>query len=143
MKVAVLRLIEDALIGGKNGEMAFVENNPFISELFRQYRNDTQKDFKSFLLDCINKNETNKNETLDYKYEEIKKSYSLDKCNVEYKEYRKLENEIRILQNKHREKLKEIATILNPQLVDISTYEIKYREFGKELQFNINVRLIK
>ena len=68
MKVAVLRLIEDALIGGKNGEMAFVENNPFISELFRQYRNDTQKDFKSFLLDCINNKETNKNKTLDYKY---------------------------------------------------------------------------
>ena len=143
MKVAVLRLIEDALIGGKNGEMAFVENNPFISELFRQYRNDTQKDFKSFLLDCINDEEINKNERLDYRYEEIKKSYSLNKCNVEYKEYRKLEDEIRILQNKHREKLKEIATILNPQLVDISTYEIKYREFGNELQFNINVRLIK
>ena len=143
MKVAVLRLIEDALIGGKNGEMAFVENNPFISELFRQYRNDTQKDFKSFLLDCINNKETNKNETLDYKYEEIKKSYSLNKCNKEYKEYKNLEDEIRLLQSKQREKLKEIATILNPQLVDISTYEIKYREFGNELQFNIDVRLIK
>lgn len=143
MKVAVLRLIEDALIGGKNGEMAFVENNPFISELFRQYRNDTQKDFKSFLLDCINNKETNKNETLDYKYEEIKKSYSLNKCNKEYKEYKNLEDEIRLLQSKQREKLKEIATIINPQLVDISTYEIKYREFGNELQFNINVRLIK
>ena len=143
MKVAVLRLIEDALIGGKNGEMAFVENNPFISELFRQYRNDTQKDFKSFLLDCINNKETNKNETLDYKYEEIKKSYSLNKCNKEYKEYKNLEDEIRLLKSKQREKLKEIATILNPQLVDISTYEIKYREFGNELQFNIDVRLIK
>ena len=143
MKIEVLRLIEDALIGGKSGEMAFIENNPFISELFRQYENDTKKDFKSFLLDCINDEEINKNERLDYRYEEIKKSYSLDKCKVEYKEYRKLEDEIRILQNKHREKLKEIATILNPQLVDISTYEIKYREFGNELQFKINVRLIK
>lgn len=143
MKVEVLRLIEDALIGGKNGEMSFIENNPFICEIFRQYRSETKKDFKSFLLDCINNEDLNTNEIINYKYEEIKKSYSLNKCNNEYKEYRQIEDEINILQNKKREKLKEIATIINPQLVDISTYEIKYKEYGNELQFKINVNLVK
>lgn len=143
MKVDVLRLIEDALIGGRNGEMAFIQNNPFIYELYMQYIHETKKDFKSFLLDCINSEDSNTKNITNYKYEEIKKSYSLDKCNKEYKEYRQIEDEINILQNKKREKLKEIATIINPQLVDISTYEIKYKEYDNELQFKINVTLVK
>lgn len=143
MKIQVLRLIEDALIGGRSGEMAFVENNPFIAEVFRQYINETKKDFKSFLLDCINNEDSNTNEIVNYKYEDIKKTYCLNKCNKEYKEYRQIEDEIAVLQKRKIEKLKEIATIINPQLADISTYEIKYKEWGNELQFKINVSLVK
>ena len=55
MKVNVLRLIEEALIGGKNGEMAFIENNPFIANLYREFANNNKdRSFKAFLLDCLN-----------------------------------------------------------------------------------------
>lgn len=64
MKVDVLRLIEDALIGGRNGEMAYIYNNPFIFELFNQWKNkndnlklyqgNNSEAFKGFLKECLN-----------------------------------------------------------------------------------------
>ena len=39
MKIDVLTLIEDALIGGRSGDMSFIYNNPLIFELFLQWKN--------------------------------------------------------------------------------------------------------
>ena len=63
MKIDVLTLIEDALIGGRNGEMAYIYNNPFVFELFNQWKNKSDnlklyqgndtKAFKGFLEECL------------------------------------------------------------------------------------------
>ena len=74
MKINVLRLIEDALIGGRNGEMAFIENNPFIAQLFRE----SKLIFKDFLLDCLNdKTEQYNNNSKFLIYNSPKKFYNL------------------------------------------------------------------
>ena len=39
MKIDVLTLIEDALIGGRSGNMSFIYNNPLIFELYNQWKN--------------------------------------------------------------------------------------------------------
>ena len=48
MKIDLLDVIQDALIGGTNGDMAFKYNNHFIRTLFDRYevhRNVELKDF--------------------------------------------------------------------------------------------------
>ena len=42
MNINVLSLIEDALIGGRNGEMAYIYNNPLIEQIYRDWRNTKQ-----------------------------------------------------------------------------------------------------
>ena len=63
MKIDVLTLIEDALIGGRSGDMFFIYNNPLIFELFIQWKNKKEnlklyqgndaKAFKGFLNESL------------------------------------------------------------------------------------------
>lgn len=60
-----MQIIENALIGGNNGQMAFIYNNHFIRELFDQFefdydgseykvnRNYESAKFKAFLNEII------------------------------------------------------------------------------------------
>lgn len=61
MKINVLNLIEDALIGGRNGEMTYIYNNPFMEQIYRDWRNDKQTNntFKDFLVECLNTKQEN------------------------------------------------------------------------------------
>ncbi len=59
MKIDILEIVEDILvggrIGGRNGEMAYIENNPSIAKLYRE----SGKTFKEFLKDVVNEAEEN------------------------------------------------------------------------------------
>lgn len=65
MKIDMLTLIEDALIGGKNGEMAYIANHPMIQELY----NNSGLSFKDFLLNILN--EKDEEQSTEYKYIKI------------------------------------------------------------------------
>ena len=63
MQIDLLTLIEDALVGGRSGDMSFIYNNPLIFELFLQWKNKKEnlklyqgndaKAFKGFLNECL------------------------------------------------------------------------------------------
>ena len=89
MKINVLSLIEDALIGGRNGEMAYIYNNPFVFELFNQWKNksdnlklyqgnDTEA-FKGFLNECLkeDKDEPKVKTTQVIGYKNLTKDYEI------------------------------------------------------------------
>ena len=42
MKINILNLIEDAVIGGRNGETTYIYNNPFMEQIYRDWRNNKQ-----------------------------------------------------------------------------------------------------
>ena len=41
-RINILNLIEDALIGGRNGETTYIYNNPFMEQIYRDWRNNKQ-----------------------------------------------------------------------------------------------------
>jgi len=44
MELNMLRIIKNALIGGRNGEMVFIYNSPLVRELFDEYEYTPSKD---------------------------------------------------------------------------------------------------
>ena len=47
MKIQLLRIIQNALIGGRNGEMAFIYNSPLIRELYDEFESKEYEEKKS------------------------------------------------------------------------------------------------
>ena len=144
MKIDVLRIIEEALIGGRNGEMAYIENNPFIAQLYREWCDKTKRydDFKGFLIECLN----TKQEDLDTQtvttYKPIKKKYVIDDYSEEYKKYRVIQEQINALQRDKQNILKELAESKNKALADISTYEVTHGEYSSYIEFKFFVEEI-
>lgn len=144
MKINVLSLIEDALIGGRNGEMEYIYNNPIIERIYRDWLNNRQTDytFKDFLVECLNTEQENHNSQTISTYKPIKKRYELSEYDEKYKEYKKIQNQINDLKRDQSNILKELAESKNKALVDISTYEIIYGEYSKYIEFKVNVEEI-
>lgn len=139
MKINVLRLIEDALIGGRNGEMAFIENNPLIAQLFRE----SKKSFKDFLLDCIN--DEIKQDNNNFKINEmIIKEIPISKHSQEYKDYKNQIESLNSQQRKVDEALKKLAISTNEKLATLANnYELKYSEWNTFVKYKINAKIIK
>lgn len=138
MKVEVLRLIEDALIGGRAGDNAWIENNPLICQLW----GESEKSFKDFLSDCINGTEE-KEDIQDKRVEYIIKRVKIDKYSAEYSEYDKAvdkENEARKEVNK---KFNLLAEKTSPLLAELSTYKIEYGQYDTYIEYKILPSLIK
>ena len=47
MKIQLLRIIQNALIGGRSGEMAFIYNSPLIRELYDEFESKEYEEKKS------------------------------------------------------------------------------------------------
>ena len=77
MKIELLRIIQNALIGGKNGEMAFIYNSPLVRELYDEFESTQCQDekFVEFLNSAIS-NTDEKKQT----YNNIQVSITLDKA---------------------------------------------------------------
>ena len=146
MTIDILRLIEDALIGGRNGEMAYIYNNPLVEQIYREWRNNNlQTDnntFKDFLTECLNTKQENSTTQTVTSYKPITKSYSLYDSDEKYKKYKELQNQIAVLKNDQSNILKELAESKNKALADISTYEIVYGHYGKYIEFKVFVEEI-
>lgn len=145
MKVNVLRLIEEALIGGRNGEMAFIENNPFIANLYREFaNNNNDRSFKAFLLNCLN-DETEQDNNNNFKTTEmIIKEISINEYSEEYKDYKKQIEILNSQQKNAKEALKKLAISVNETLANLTNnYEIKYGGYNTYIKYSINAKVIK
>ncbi len=142
MKINVIQIIEDALIGGRNGEMAYIYNNPLIEQIYRDWRNNNlqvDNTFKDFLLECLNteQEESLLNKQIGYKV--LTKAYQIIEYDNDWKEYKRLGDEIGKLTNERNHILKNIAESKNKMLADISNYEIKYNEYSTNIVFSFRV----
>lgn len=145
MKIEVLRLIEEALIGGRNGEMAFIENNPLIATLYREFANNSKdRSFKAFLLDCIN-DEAEQYSNNNFKTTEIIiKKTQINKHSEEYKEYKKQLEILNSQQRKVNEALNKLAISTNETLTSLTNdYEISYGEYDTFMKYSIIAKIIK
>jgi hypothetical protein len=115
MNIKVVDLIREALIGGRNGEMAYIYNNPFIFELYNQWKNtrrnlelyqgnDTEA-FKGFLKECLEEDtvepEVETPKVIGYKT--LTKEYDVSTRDENFKEWEKLEDEIKEKRHKQRQ----------------------------------------
>lgn len=143
MKIEVLKILENALIGGRSGDNAFIYNNEFIYNLYSEWCNKSKKyDFKDFLLDCISDTEV-KEEIKQIHTETIVKNIKVDEGSSEYKEYIKAQNELNEARNKLNNKLKELATKTSPELEQISYYEVEYGNYDTSIKYKISPILIR
>ena len=145
MKIDILRLIEDDLIGGRNGEMAYIENNPFIAQLYREWRGNNLhagNTFKAFLTECLKEDKDDHKVETTITYKPITKRYNLSEYDEKHKEYKKVQNQIDDLKRNQSKILKELAESKNKELSDIGTYEIKDEGYGKYIEFKVLVEEI-
>ena len=144
MKINVLRLIEDALIGGRNGEMAFIENNPLIANLYREFaKYSKDRSIKAFLLDCIN-DETQQDNNNFKTTEVIVKKIPISKYSEEYKEYKEQLEILISQQKKVNEALNKLAISTNETLTGLTNdYEISYGEYDTFMKYSIIAKIIK
>ena len=144
MKIDVLSLIEDALIGGSIIERAYIYNNPLIEQIYRDWQNNKQANdtFKDFLLECLNNETKTDNSQTITSYKPITKRYDLSEYDERYKEYKKIQSQIGDLERAQSSILKELAESKNKVLADISTYEITYGQYGKYIEFKVLVEEI-
>lgn len=144
MKINVLRLIEDALIGGRNGEMAFIENNPLIASLYREFENNSKdRSFKAFLLDCINDEIKQDNNSFKTR-EEIIKEIPINERSEEYKEYKEQLESLNSQQRKVDESLKKLAISTNEVLSNLTNnYELRHTEWNTFIKYKIDAKIIK
>ena len=151
MKIDALELIKDALIGGRNGENAYIYNNPLMYELFSKFKienwnlygNDDNKAFRAFLSECLNETDKTKETALiTTTYKDLKKLVSIDKYSEEYKEYDKACDKLYEAQKDKNKCLEKLAQIINPTLASLGTYDIEYKEYGPLLRYNIRVEEI-
>ena len=154
MKIAVINLIEDALIGGRNGEMAYIYNNPFVFELFNQWKNkstnlklyqgnDTEA-FKGFLNECLkeDKDEPKVETPIDIGYKNLTKEYTINHSDKDYIEWKKLETEINVKRNQQRDLVQVMAKKYNESLADISVVKIQDTFRDKKIVFEFSVEAI-
>lgn len=146
MKINVLSLIEDALIGGRNGEMAYIYNNPLMEQIYTRWHNSKQTNntFKDFLIECLNTEQENHNSLTVITYKPITKKYNISNNNEKYKEYEKIQNQVDDLKREQSNILKEIAESKNKALADISSYEILSGTYtyDKCIEFKVRVEEI-
>ena len=154
MQIDVLTLIEDALIGGRNGEMVYIYNNPFVFELFNQWKNkrdnleeyqgNNTKAFKGFLNECLkeDKDEPKVETPIDIGYKNLTKEYTVNHSDKEYTEWKKLETEINVKRNQQRDLVNAMAKKCNESLFDISTVRLQDTFQSKKIVFEFSVEAI-
>ena len=154
MKIDVLTLIEDALIGGRSGDMSFIYNNPLIFELFLQWKNKKEnlklyqgndaKAFKGFLNECLkeDKDEPKVETPQVIGYKNLTKEYTVNHSDKEYTEWKKLETEINVKRNQQRDLVHAMAKKCNESLFDISTVRLQDTFQGKKIIFEFSVEAI-
>ena len=154
MKINVLSLIEDALIGGRNGEMVYIYNNPFVFELFNQWKNkrdnlslyqgnDTEA-FKGFLKECLkeDKDESKVETPMVIGYKNLTKEYTISHSDKEYTEWKKLETEINVKRNQQRDLVQAMAKKCNESLAEISIVKLQDTFQHKKIVFEFSVEAI-
>lgn len=157
MEIKVLDLIKEALVGGRNGEMAYIYNNPFISELFIQWKNkkdnlrlyqgNENKAFKGFLKECLKEDKDEPEvETLGVgtctTYKNLTKEYSISHSDKDYTEWKKLETEINVKRNQQRDLVQAMAKKYNESLADISIVKLQDTFQHKKIVFEFPVEAI-
>ena len=124
MNIKVVDLIREALIGGRNGEMAYIYNNPFIFELYNQWKNtrrnlelyqgnDTEA-FKGFLKECLEEDtvepEAETPKVIGYKT--LTKEYDVNTSDEHFKEWEKLEKDIQEKRRGQRDLVKGLGEMV-------------------------------
>ena len=154
MQINVLTLIEDALIGGRSGDMSFIYNNPLIFELYNQWKNkkenlklyqgDDIKAFKGFLNECLKEDkEEPKGETTQViVYKNLTKEYTISHSDKDYTEWKKLETEINVKRNQQRDLVQAIAKKYNESLAEISIVKLQDTFQSKKIVFEFSVEAI-
>ena len=154
MQIDVLTLIEDALIGGRSGDMSFIYNNPLIFELFLQWKNKNDnlklyqgnytKAFKGFLNECLkeDKDEPKVETPIDIGYKTLTKEYTINHSDKDYTEWKKLETEINLKRNQQRDLVHAMAKKCNESSFDISTVRLQDTFQGKKIVFEFSVEAI-
>lgn len=154
MNIKVINLIKEALIGGRNGEMAYIYNNPFMFELFNQWKNNKENfhkhkndgdvAFKEFLKECLEEDtveaEVETPQVIGYKT--LTKEYSIEHSDKEYKEWKKLETDIILKRKEQRDLVQAIAKKYNEPLAEISNVKIQDSYLGKKIVFEFSVEAI-
>ena len=153
MKIDVLTLIEDALIGGRSGDMSFIYNNPLIFELYNQWKNkrdnlqlyqgnDTEA-FKGFLNECLkeDKDEPKVETTQVIGYKNLTKEYEIRHSDADYTEWKKLETDINVKKNQQRDLVNSMAKKCNESLFEISTVKLQNSTY-KKIVFEFSVEAI-
>ena len=154
MKINVLTLIEDALIGGRSGDMSFIYNNPLIFELFLQWRNKKEnlklyqgndnEAFKGFLNECLkeDKDEPKVETTQVIGYKNLTKEYEIKHSDEDYTEWKKLETEITVKRNQQRDLVQAMAKKCNESLAEISIVKLQDTFQSKKIVFEFSVEAI-
>ena len=154
MQIDVLTLIEDALIGGRSGDMSFIYNNPLIFELFLQWKNKKEnlklyqgndaKAFKGFLKECLKEDkDESKVETPQVTgYKNLTKEYTVRHSDTDYTEWKKLETEISVKRNQQRDLIQAMAKKYNESLADISIVKLQDSFQSKKIVFEFSVEAI-
>ena len=154
MKIDVLTLIENALIGGRSGDMSFMYNNPFIFELYNQWKNkkenlklyqgDDTKAFKGFLQECFkeDKEEPKVKTPQVIGYKNLTKDYEIKHSDTDYTEWEKLETEIDVKRNQQMDLVQAMAKKYNDSLADISIVRLQDTSQGKKIIFEFSVEAI-
>lgn len=154
MEIKVLDLIKEVLVGGRNGEMAYIYNNPFIFELFNQwknkednwrlYQNNDSEAFKGFLKECLqeDKDESKVETPKVIGYKNLTKEYTLRHSDKDYDEWKKLETEINVKRNQQRDLVQAMAKKCNESLTDISIVKLQDTFQHKKIVFEFSVEAI-
>ena len=154
MQIDVLTLIEDALIGGRSGDMSFIYNNPLIFELFLQWKNKKEnlklyqgndnEAFKGFLNECLKEDkDEHKVETPQViGYKNLTKEYEIKHSDQNYTEWKKLETEITVKRNQQRDLVQAMAKKCNESLADISIVKLQDTFQSKKIVFEFSVEAI-
>ena len=154
MQIDVLTLIEDALIGGRSGDMSFIYNNPLIFELFLQWKNKKEnlklyqgndaKAFKGFLNECLkeDKDESKIETPIDIGYKNLTKEYTIYHSDEDYTEWKKLETEISVKRNQQRDLVNSMAKKCNESLFDISIVKLQDTFQSKKIVFEFFIEAI-
>ena len=154
MQIDVLTLIEDALIGGRSGDMSFIYNNPLIFELFLQWKNKKEnlklyqgndnEAFKGFLNECLkeDKDEPKVETPQVIGYKNLTKEYEIKHSDEDYTEWKKLETEINVKRNQQRDLVQAMAKKCNESLAEISIVKLQDTFQSKKIVFEFSVEAI-
>ena len=158
MEIKVLDLVREALVGGRNGEMAYIYNNPFIFELFNQwkhkednwslYRGNDNEAFKGFLKECLkedkdeSKDESKVETPMVIGYKNLTKEYGIKQSDEDYTEWKKLETDITVKRNQQRDLVQAMAKKCNESLAYISVVKLQDTYTTKKIVFEFSVEAI-